>query len=175
MKKTILLFAAMFFAVAMNAQQVIEGEFPSLVGEKKINLKIDYSQIRIDNKSVDEWLEFRQAEQPEYNAKSELETELKPTVYEEISGAINDKLKKHNAYVVADGANYTVLVQPKDVARKGNNTNICSILDKDGNILVKFTVKGSGGHWGSMSNLWGDGYENSGKSIAKALANCFKK
>ena len=50
----------------------------------------------------------------------------------------------------------------------------CCILDEKGTVLVKFSVSGSGGTFGSMNNLWGDGYSDSGKSIANFVEKCFK-
>ena len=49
-----------------------------------------------------------------------------------------------------------------------------TILDEDDNALVKFQFSGSGGHWRSMSNLWGDGYEDAAKSLASFILKCFK-
>ena len=70
--------------------------------------------------------------------------------------------------------NILLSVKPISVSKKGDNTNECYILDEDDNALVKFQISGSGGHWGSMSNLWGDGYEDAAKSLASFILKCFK-
>ena len=151
MKKTALILMAIMVTLTTDAQKILDGAIPSLKGEGKINLKIDFSETKIDNKSIADWLEYRQATQPKYDAQKELEEELKPVVQEKILKILNNKLSK-----------------------KGDNTNECYILDEDGNALVKFQIPGSGGHWGSMSNLWGDGYEDAAKSLASFILKCFK-
>ena len=120
-------------------------------------------------------MEYRQASQPKYNAKNELENELKPVVQEKVIKSLNNKLSKKGAFVTLNSnAKYTLLVKPVSVSMKGDNTNDCYILDEFGNILVKFHISGSGGHWGTMSNLWGDGYEDSAKRIASFVVKCFE-
>lgn len=175
MKKMVLALASLFMVLTASAQKNVEGSFPSLKGVKKINLVVDYSEMQIDNKTVADWLEYRQAEQPKYDANKELDSELKPTVVEKLTDEINSKLKKSGAYVVTNNsADYTLRVKPISVAKKGNNTNECAILDKEGNVLVKFEIKGSGGTFGSMANLWGDGYEDTGKKLGGVVAKCMK-
>lgn len=176
MKKIVIMIAVLFTTMAANAQKVLEGAFPSLKGQTKINLVIDYSEIKIAGKSESDWLGYRQTEQPDYNAKDELEKDLKPTVQENLVEQTNEKLKKFNAFLVTDNSGeYTLKVTPKDVAKKGNNIDVCSILDKDGKVLVKFQIKGSGGTFGTMNNLWGDGFKDSGKQLGNAMVKCFKK
>ena len=146
MRKVLFLLALMFVALSAGAQKVMEGTAPSLKGETKINVKIDFSETKIENKSIAEWLEYRQAEQPDYSA-----------------------------YVTLNGsAKYTLMVYPVSISKKGKNTNMCSLLDENGTALVKFSVSGSGGTFGSMANLWGDGYGDSGKKIASFVEKCFK-
>lgn len=175
MRKILLFLIVIMVTLTVGAQKILEGTKPSLKGVNKISLKIDFSETKIDNKTVADWLEYRQASQPKYNAKNELENELKPVVQEKVIKSLNDKLSKKGAFVTLNSnAKYTLLVKPVSVSMKGDNTNDCYILDEFGNILVKFHISGSGGHWGTMSNLWGDGYEDSAKSIASFVVKCFK-
>ncbi len=175
MKKALFLLAAMLITLSAEARAKLVYGSASLNGETKINLRFDYSNTKIDNRQIAEWLEYRQAEQPGYDAVNELEKGIKPTLQGMVAKAINSKLKKKGAFVTTNGsANYTVLVCPITISKKGSNTNTCYILNKDGDVLMEFTVKGRGGRWGSMSNLVGDGYADSGKDIASLVAKCFK-
>ena len=176
MKKTIAIMATLFVSMTVNAQKLLQGDYPSLSGQTRINLVIDYSQMTIAKKSVADWLAFRQAEQPQYNATDELEKELKVAVQANLVKQVNDKLEKHGAFLVTDGSgNYTLTVYPKEVTRKGSNEDDCAICDKSGKCLVSFRIKGSGGIFGSMANLWGDGFKDSGKQLGMAMKKCFKK
>lgn len=176
MKKIISLAAALLLTLCVNAQKVIfEGKAPSLKGEKKINLVVDFSEMTIDDKNVADWLKARQAEQPDYDAKNELENELKPSILEHVVDGVNSKLKSAKAYVAVNTkTDYTVVVKPLQIKRKGTNVNKCSVVDKNGNTLVAFEVKGKGGTFGSMANLFGDGYKDSGKNLGKILASYVK-
>lgn len=175
MRKILLFLIVIMVTLTVGAQKILEGTKPSLKGVNKIRLKIDFSETKIDNKTVADWLEYRQASQPKYNAKNELENELKPVVQEKVIKSLNNKLSKKGAFVTLNSnAKYTLLVKPVSVSMKGDNTNDCYILDEFGNILVKFHISGSGGHWGTMSNLWGDGYEDSAKSIASFVVKCLE-
>lgn len=175
MKKALFLLTAVLISLSANAVEIIDGSIPSLLGETKINLKLDYSGVMIDNKTVDEWLEYRQADQPIYDAKEELEKGIKVAVQEKIVKAINNKLREKRVYVTTNGsARYTILVCPLSISQKGKNSNFCFIQDEKGNVLVSFTVNGKGGKWGSMVNLVGDGYGESGNDIASLVAECFK-
>lgn len=176
MKNLFLTATMLVVALSTHAQKIFKGEMPSLKGEKKINLVIDYSKITIDDKTVSDWLEYRQAMQPDYNAKDELEKELKPALTEAFVTNVNKKLEKCGAYLAdSKDANYTLILIPYNVKKKGDNMNTCVITDKTGKEIVSIDVKGSGGTFGSMSNLWGDGYSNTGGKLGSFLAKYFKK
>ncbi len=175
MKRVLFVLAAMLLTLSAGAQKIVEGSVPSLKGETKINFKVDYSETKIENMSIEDWLDYRQTEQPDYNAADELEKELKPTLQSEIVGALNKKLQKKGVTLTTKGtAKYTLVVSPISITKKGKNRNLCSLVDANGKTLVKFEVSGRGGTFGSMDNLWGDGYENSGKTIASFVAQCFR-
>lgn len=175
MKKGLLFVATLLLTLNVDAQKVVDGSIPSLKGENKINLKIDFSETLIDNKSIEDWLEYRQATQPKDDAKKELESELKPVAKQKLTDILNDKFQKNGVFFTNNNnAKYTLIVKPVNVSMKGNNTNECSIIDDANKVLVKFQVVGSGGRLGSMRNLWGDGYDDTAKKIASFIKKCFK-
>lgn len=176
MKKQLLFIVLLLIAVlGAKAQVVTKGDMPSLVGERKINIAFDYSQMTINSLSIADWLEYRQAEQPQYNAENELENELKPALQEAFVTAINKKLERFGTFLVSGKADsYTLTVYPQNVQKKGNNTVECVLTDKKGNHVVTFTANGSGGVFGTMANLWGDGFKATGKKVGALLVPCFK-
>lgn len=175
MKNLIITAIVVCTAISAGAQKITSGAMPSLKGETKINIVYDYSQITIDGKKINEWLEYRQASQPDYDAKNEWENELKPALTGAFAEQVNKKIEKNGAFLaVSKDANYTLTLIPTDVKKKGNNLNICTITDKKGKELVRFEVKGSGGTFGTMANLWGDGYKDTGKAVGGILAKSFK-
>lgn len=175
MKKILFIALLLIATLGAKAQIVTKGDMPSLVGERKINVVFDYSQLTINQKSTTDWLQYRQADQPDYNAESELENELKPALQTAFVEQVNKKLERFGSFLVVDkNAKYTLTVYPQDVKKNGNNTTECVMTDKDGNHVVTFTVKGNGGKFGTMANLWGDGFKSVGKKVGALLVPCFK-
>ena len=120
---------AIMVTLTTDAQKILDGAIPSLKGEGKINLKIDFSETKIDNKSIADWLEYRQATQPKYDAQKELEEELKPVVQEKILKILNNKLSKKGAFVTINtNAKYTLSVKPISVSKKGDSVSANYIL-----------------------------------------------
>lgn len=177
MRKIFLFIAMSLISLSINAQsETLLDSIPSLKGEKKINVQIDYTEMTINGLSQNDWIEFRNTAQPKYNATDELEKELKPQIKSSVVSEVNKKLMKEGAFAISNNtSNYTLVIKPISVDMKGNNSNECCIKDKEGNTLVTFTVKGKGGLFGSMSNLWSDGYKRTGKKIAEVLQKCFLK
>ena len=56
-----------------------------LKGQHRIHWTMDWTQLTIEGMKPKEWLEFRQAEQPEYDAKYELESQLKPRILDMVA------------------------------------------------------------------------------------------
>ena len=174
--KRLLFILFVLFSLSINAQKVTEGIFPSLKGQSKINFIIDYSDMTIDKKSVSDWIEYRNAQQPKYDASKELDEELKPVVNEQLLKYINEKLEKHNAFLTkSQDCKYTVVAMPQNVSKKGDN--ITKFLLKESNsdkTVVSVEVKGSGGTFGSMCNLWSDGFKDTAKKIGSFFSKMFK-
>jgi len=162
---TIIMVAASFSA---NAQQIISGSFSALRDVKAINVEVDWSVVSIAGMTVPDWINLRQAEQMEYDAQKEYETELKPAANEFVKTA-NERLMKQNCYLTKDASKeFTLVIRPRNIDRKGYQTLDCAIVKTAGSEpVVAFTIEGNGGRFGSMANLWGDGFKSSGKKFAK--------
>lgn len=154
------------------------GSFDELSSVTKFNVEVDWSQLSINGLTPEEWVRFRNAEQPQYDAEEELERELKMRWVEMITEA-NDKLNKKHYYLFADDEyiyDYTLVVQPIHIDKKGNQLVLCIIKhEADDREVVRFSVNGRGGVFGTMSNLWGDGFRSSGKAMAKMLIKYLPK
>jgi hypothetical protein len=175
MKKLLLLIVGLL-PMALLAQENVSGRFPSLESGKAMNMQIDMSQMTISSQPIATWLKVRQAEQPQWDAQYEVEHELKPQVSAGLVSEANARLEKKGFVLLADSTTqYTLKVVVINVERKGNNVNSCQIIDNaSGRTLVSFTLEGKGGVFGSMSNLWGDGFRDAGKKLGKLLARYVK-
>lgn len=169
MRKTILLLIVCFMT-AVSAQGADKISFAFLKGEQGISYVVDWSDLKIAGFSPKNWLEIRQTEQPEYNAKYEYENQLKTRIDDFISNA-NDQLEKVGLFLSSEkGRKYTLFIRPQNIERKGNNSIECSFVETvTGKVMAEFVVNGKGGTFGSMSNLWGDGMKSAGKKFGKTV------
>lgn len=168
----LLMSVLMLSAIAMSARDnvVVEGSFADLKGISKFNIEIDWTYLHINGLNPEEWIKYRNAEQPSYDAEKEYNQELKPRWAEMVSSA-NDKLNKKQIYLLpnANEQKYKIIVSPHSIDKKGNLEAFCTIVNSDNEIIVKFALTGRGGVFGTMGNLWGDGFRSAGKNLAKIL------
>ena len=178
-KKAFLLVAMlMLCTMATNARDniIVEGSFAKLQTVNKFNIDIDWSNIHVNGLNLSEWIRFRNNEQPSYDAEDEYQHELKPTWVKMVDSA-NDKLNSKQIFLLPNSPeqDYTIIVSPHQIDRKGNLEAFCSIINRNDEVLVKFVLTGKGGMFGTMSNLWGDGFKSAGKNLAKILQKYLHK
>ncbi len=177
MKKFFIAMVAVLASVSVSAKDNAKLDLSCLYGQSVVNVLVDWSEVTIKGLSVDDWLAYRQADQPDYDAEKELEDELKPQAKELIAVANKSLSKKGITLVEGGSGRYTLVVIPQTFDMKGNNTLLCRVVDsEDGNAVVgEFNVKGEGGHWGSMRNLWSDGFKESGSKLGSVMNSAIKK
>lgn len=179
-QKRFFLMIAMFMlsimAINANDNVIVQGSFEKLQGVNKFNIEIDWTNIHINGLTPGEWIRYRNAEQPAYDAEEEYQHELKPS-WHKIVESVNDKLNGKQIYVLPNSPEqeYTIIVSPHQIDKKGNLEAFCSIVNKDGEALVTFALVGKGGIFGTMSNLWGDGFKSAGKNLAETLQKYLHK
>jgi len=66
------------------------------------------------------------------------------------------------------------VIAPISIEEHGDQIDECVIKNSAGQQIVKFYIKASGGSFGSMSNLWNDGFTDAGKKLAKILKKNLK-
>lgn len=176
MKKILILSMMLLGALTIQARGETEGSLAALKGETKMKVVEDWTETKIAGRTLADWLQFRQAEQPEYNAKEEWEDELKPRLMKDLPSAANDKLKNSNFFLTKEGdAKYVMTIHPVSVERKGNCVIEFTIQEtKTDRQIARFTITGSGGTFGTMSNLWGDGFKSAGKRLGTMIAKALK-
>ncbi len=153
------------------------GDITALKGMASMQVVEDLSKITISGLDIDHWLKFRQAEQPDYNAKNEWENELRPSFRAVFVPFANEALIKVPFVLSEDIQTDTILVmEPHEVNRNGDCNIVCYVRRKGStDNLVTFYIQSRGGVFGSMSNLWGDGLKSAGKRFGKFLVNKLKE
>lgn len=160
------LFAAAF-SVNIHAQKEISGSFGCLSTERAVCIRWDFSNTLFENKfSEQEWEETK-GKAAWNNAKNE--------AMDVIIENVNDMLKKEQVFVVknSDKAHYIITIAPLSLDSKGNNNSEYILTDiKNGSEEGRILIKGDGGHWGDLSNLLGDGYEEAARKLGKYIKKC---
>ncbi|MCH4148332.1 MAG: hypothetical protein LKF33_07880 [Prevotella sp.] len=171
MKKFILMTTALLMALTVNAQDQMEGNLSEIAGQKRLNVVEDWSQIKICDMDLEAWYKFRNTEQPDYNAQNEYKDELQPRLKDDMLTEANKRLNKKQLYLTRESElKYTLVITPLNINKKGDQTVKCTVKEtKSGRQVASFTLIGNGGTFGSMSNLWGDGFRSSGQKLAKVL------
>ena len=170
MKKYMMIMAALFVTLTMGAQEV-KGSLDVLKGQSRLNVVEDWSRLKICDMDRAAWVKYRNSEQPDYDAEKELAEELQPRLREDMLPEANSKLNKKRIYLTQEPElKYTLVIAPLAIDKKGNQLVKCIVRETaTGKEVASFKVDGDGGDFGSMSNLWGDGFRSSGKKLGKLL------
>lgn len=124
MKKRLYVLAfSLFSYVAVNAQENLIGDLSPLKGVHRINVIIDWSKVKIEEKTVDIWMRNRQEEKPNYNSSDELEMQIKPQLTMNLIPECNKNTKKRNFMLVRkEGTKLSLRIIPLAISK--NNSSI---------------------------------------------------
>lgn len=141
-----------------------------LKGETAMSYVVDWSDMTINGLKKADWIERRNAEQPNFDAEKEYESELLPRINDFVARA-NKEMENVNLFISSKPKRkYTLYLRPQNITSNGDNTIECVIKETaTGKTMVEFVVNGKGGRIGSMSNLWGDGMRSAGKKFGKFI------
>src|SRR3712207_7021042 len=76
-----LFFVATLLLIAFQSFAGEKIDFSMLKNEAKVNVEYIWDDLTIDGKEVKDWLEYRQAEQPEWDRSEEHTSELQSRQY----------------------------------------------------------------------------------------------
>ena len=158
MRKLLLLFT-LFISLTMSAQKITHGSFASLTKEKRVSVKFDYTESKIDYVPFDVFLESEENWDSGYR-----DIVLKFVKAANQSGGGITYSSKEEA------DNYKLVFKAKKVDRDGETSGSLVLLDKDGNIVgIADGFNANGGKFGSQMNLMGDAAERLGKKVARFI------
>lgn len=167
MKKLLVSAILLVIASVVKAQTISEGNINFLdFQESLIEVKFDFSNtVFEDGHNYEWWIS-------EVTSKEEWENKSMPYLSKKLLENINDKANDKNMYFTTstDKANYTMIVAPISLNRKGNNQSKITFYEKDSNeAKVVFDITAKGGKIGSLTNLMGDGFGSVGSQLGKYL------
>lgn len=163
--KNLFIFVFIFATSNCFAQKVISGSFALPESETYLYVDWDFSETLFEKKyNEKEWEAMNAGEW----------TKAKSEALGFILNEMNEILKKSRIIVIQKGsdlkAEYTLYISAIKLDRKGNNKSFFILKKNDsGEEIGKAQIKGDGGHWGSLGNLLGDGYEEAARKMGSLL------
>ncbi|MDO4462692.1 MAG: hypothetical protein Q4C30_09440 [Bacteroidia bacterium] len=163
--KHLALFVLIMISTTSFAQKIVSGSLSSLKGESILNVEVDYSEAMIHGMGE---ADFAVVEQDWYVDK--------PEIISYIIEYMQDELGNKISVGKTSGANYTLVVLPQSIRRKGDTISRAILKDKDGNELCEIDkIEAEGGTFGTKLNLIKDGAKETGTVLGKYLKKQLKK
>lgn len=160
MKTLLFLIPLLCISTALSAQKVESGSFDRLAksSDNVINVRIDYSDARINNMTFEDFVAIEGSWEAGYN-----------TIMEKFLKEANDKLKDFFlSYSRESGLKLVIKVDKVD--KDGETYGKLYLYDENGEVIaIASKINGEGGRWGSQLNLMGDAAANMGSQIGKFL------
>ena len=155
---------------AIQDANTVYGTFTLPETEKYLTLKFDCSKTLFEKK-------YNEADWALLNGADEWE-KAKAEALERIVEMMNEKMTNTRIIMVLESmgnanfvSNYTMYITPISLDKKGRNKSAFVIKNNEtGELLGYNMVDGRGGHFGSLGNLLGDGYEDCAPRVAKVIA-----
>lgn len=166
MKKNILLLVLLLVSASVYSQSQIEGSFTLPETEKYLALDWDFSETIFDRKHNEkEWAALN-GEKEWAAAKSE----ALGLVLQEMNG----KMQKSRITVIKTESglpySYILYICPVKYNKKGDNVSFYILKEKaTGKEIARCKIKGDGGHYGTLANLLGDGFEEAARDMGGYL------
>lgn len=160
MRLKLLLLFLLFGIQSLFAQKITLGSFASLAKEKRVSVKFDYSESKIDYVPFDVFLESEENWDSGYR-----------DILLKFVKAANQNGGGMTYSSKEEVDSYKLVFKAKKVDRDGETTGSLVLLDKEGNIVgIADGFNANGGKFGSQMNLMGDAAERLGKKVARFIA-----
>ncbi|MDR1120966.1 MAG: hypothetical protein LBM08_08615 [Dysgonamonadaceae bacterium] len=152
---------------SISAQKLREGNLDFLKGETKLNIVFDYSNLKIEGRSEEYYIEKNGIKWKENwdNAKNEF--------FEKFVRNVNLKLIEKEKQLRCGNfldSKYQATVRVLELDNDKDMDAEIIIAQMDNNqILARLTLTGKAGSFGTMTNLVGDAMKDAGEKIGKLL------
>ncbi len=162
MKKLLLLLALL--PLGMFAR---ENPLSFLLGQRKLDLSIDYSEGSLCSMQEDEFIPFMEseAEEPWVNIAGEWKAKF--------TAELNEELEDTELLVGSyPKAAYEAVVNVEYLNKKGRFVAVVDFVEKEsGKVVYSKYIAEDGGVFGTITNLIGDGHKHAGEALGEFLAD----
>jgi hypothetical protein len=173
MQKTFKIFVFVVITMAntsIHAQKLRQGSVGLLWSEQQLNIVIDYSNTIIAGKTVNGFLERKGISAGDWER-------IQDVLYRQFVMRFNDHLVgKHD---LRGGnfpdAKYTATVKVTIIDSDGEmGADVIFAKTDDNEFLARVLIGGEGGKFGSVENLFSDGFRRAGDNLGKFMAKQLK-
>lgn len=175
MKKIFKLLPVLFCIAVSALPSFAKNKIPNLSGQTKMLVVIDTSGMTINNMSVSDWLVYRQADQPDWDARAELDKEIIPVLPRIVFEANKWTSNRGLALTLKEETEYKLVLKIIEIDTDGDFTSEGTFYNTvTGEEIGHLTLEGEGGVFGRMGNLFGDSCENAGRRLGRILSSALR-
>jgi hypothetical protein len=166
----------MLSIMSVHAQKLKEGSLAFLNGEKELNIVFDFTGALIDNKSEKDFVDIQGVRKGD-EWKTKWENSTKKGFYILFLVKFNEHLiGKHELRGGSfPNATYQATIRINKIDSDGEVRGEAVFTQANSTeLLARVKINGDGGRWGSLENLFGDGFEKAGDKFGKFVARKLK-
>lgn len=168
MSRIIICIILALSTLSLKAQELVQGNFISLLDTHIITVQFNFSQADIDGLSIEEFIEFKTFEKG---------LDYSHEFNEDKRAIIGDFIEEFNdtnspiILTVSSNTNIVLIVNVNRISRKGNMVNCNYVFYNKANdeIIASVSMTSKEGRIGSFTNLMGDAFEKAGKRLGKYI------
>ena len=175
--RRILFLLLSLVVINVSAEDELPSEaFVPLKNVHRIDVEVDWSSLTIDSLSQEEWIEIRQKENPMYDARIELEKQLKTQLFSCGIPKANEQLSSYNLkFVRYQDTPISIIIIPLSINKRSKWECEFRFVNNDTKeIFAQFLLNGSTSQLGSLQIRWQAMYSDMGKSLGKYLKKKLK-
>lgn len=176
--RRILFLMLSFVVINASAQdELLSEEFVPLKNIHRIDVEVDWSSLMIDSLSQEEWIEIRQKENPKYDAKVELEKQLKTQLFSCGIPKANEQLFNYNLkFVRYQDTSISIIIIPLSINKRAKwECEFKFVKNDTKDIFAQFHLNGSASTSSfSLQSRWETIFNSVGNSLGKYLKKKLK-
>lgn len=176
MRRILFLLLSLFVLNAYAEDELPSEALIPLKNIHRIDVEVDWSSLKIDSLSQEEWIELRQKENPKYDAKIELDKQLKTQLFSCGIPKANEQLVKYNLkFVRYQDTSISIIIIPLAISKKGKwECEFKFVKNDTKDNFAQFNLNGSASSLGSLQTRWETIFGNVGYSLGQFLKKKLK-
>jgi hypothetical protein len=176
--RRILFFLLSLVVTNIYAQDELPSEaFSPLKNIHRIDVVVDWSSLKIDSLTQEEWIEIRQKENPKYDARIELDKQLKPQLFSCCIPRVNTLLVKYNLkFVRFQDTPISIIIIPLHISKNGKwECEFRFQKTETKEVFAQFNLDGRASAMGSLQTKWETIFINVGDHLGQYLKKQLKE